>query len=328
MVDNVIRRASGSNPAWLGKPLLLVPLCLVPLFVNDYVQFIVNTIVVYCIVAVALNIVLGYLGQLAFANAAFFGIGAYTAGLSMVHLGLPFVVAVPLAGIAGGLAGLLVGLPALRVRGYYLAIVTLAFVELMRWVWIHAEKVTFGSGGFDVPPISLFGMTLGGRGKYYVFLFVTVAVLWTTSLLLRSRYGRAFVAVRDNEAAAASLGIEVNRTKIIAFAWSGLVAGLAGALFAELNGRLSPDSFDISQMLMEFTIVMIGGPGSLAGSVIGAIIITALPNVLSNLPGLNEVAFSVLLIAVLFLIPKGIGGFLGTHLPMLRERLYRDDKDA
>jgi len=206
--------------------------------------------------------------------------------------------------------------------------VTLAFVELVRWVWIHAETVTFGSGGFDVPPISLFGMTLGGRGKYYVFLFVAAVVLWTTSLLLRSRYGRAFVAVRDNEAAAASLGIEVSHTKIIAFAWSGLIAGLAGALFAELNGRLSPDSFDISQMLMEFTIVMIGGPGSLAGSVIGAIVVTSLPNFLSNLPGLNEVAFSLLLIVVLFVIPKGIGGFLGAHLPVLRERLYRNDNDA
>ena len=149
---------------------LVLLLCLLPLVINDYLQFVANTMLVYCLVAVALNIVLGYLGQLAFANAAFFGIGAYAAGLSKVHFNAPFVLATLIGSLCGGLAGILVGLPALRVRGYYLAIITLAFGELMRWLYVHSADFTFGSGGFNMPAISFFGMALDERGKFYVFL--------------------------------------------------------------------------------------------------------------------------------------------------------------
>ncbi len=307
---------------------LLLLLCLLPLVVNDYLQFVANTMLVYCLVAVGLNVVLGYLGQLAFANAAFFGIGAYAAGLSMVHFGLSFLWATIIGAACGGLAGCLVGLPALRVRGYYLAIITLAFGELMRWLYVHNDPVTFGSGGFNMPQIAVFGVPVDERGKYYVFLAAVLIGVGATSLLLRSRFGRAFVAVRNNELAALSLGINVNRSKVIAFAWSGLITGLAGALYAALNGRVSPDTFGISQMLMHFAIVMIGGLGSMAGSIIGAVLLTGMPELLRNFPGLEEIVFSLLLIIVLFLMPKGISGFLAGRLPILRERLYRESKDA
>lgn len=309
-------------------PTFLALLCLLPLAVNDYLQFVINTMLVYCLVAVGLNVVLGYLGQLAFASAAFFGIGAYATGLSMVYAGLSFPAAMVIGTVCGGLAGALVGLPALRVRGYYLAIITLAFGELMRWVYVHADTVTFGSGGFSLPAITLLDQHIGDKGKYYVFLATVVIGVGATSLLLRSRFGRAFVAVRNNEQAAASLGINVNRTKVIAFAWSGLITGLAGALYAALNGRVTPDTFGISQMLMHFAIVMIGGLGSLSGSIIGAVLLTSLPELLRDFPGLEEIVFSLLLILVLFLMPKGVGGCLADHLPWLRERLYREGNDA
>lgn len=309
-----------------GLLIVLGVLCLLPLAINDYLLFVANTMLVYCLVAVGLNIVIGYLGQLAFASAAFFGIGAYVTGLSMVHLGLSYPLAMVAGTICGGLAGALVGLPALRVRGYYLAIITLAFGELMRWMYVHNDSITFGSGGFNMPDVTLFGFLLTGTGKYYLFLATMVVGLGATSLLLRSRYGRAFVAVRNNEPAAASLGIEVNRTKVIAFAWSGLITGLAGALYAALNGRVSPDTFGISQMLMHFAIVMIGGLGSLFGSLVGAVLLTGLPELLRNFPGLEEIVFSLLLIIVLFFMPKGISGFLSMHLPSLQERLYREDR--
>lgn len=307
---------------------LVLLLCLLPLVINDYLQFVANTMLVYCLVAVALNIVLGYLGQLAFANAAFFGIGAYAAGLSMVHFNAPFVLATLIGSLCGGLAGILVGLPALRVRGYYLAIITLAFGELMRWLYVHSADFTFGSGGFNMPAISFFGMALDERGKFYVFLACVVIGIGSTSLLLRSRFGRAFVAIRNNEVAALSLGINVKRTKVIAFAWSGLIAGLAGALYAALNGRVSPDTFGISQMLLHFAIVMIGGLGTLVGSIVGAVLLTGLPELLRNFPGLEEIVFSLLLIVVLFFMPKGISGFLMSHVPLLKERLYRERNDA
>lgn len=304
----------------------LALLMALPLLANDYQLFVASTMLVYCLVAVGLNTVLGYLGQLAFASAAFFGIGAYAAGLSMVHLGFGSLSAILLATVCGGLAGILVGLPALRVRGYYLAIITLAFGELMRWFYVHGDAITYGSGGFNMPDVSLLGFALSDMKKYYLFLFMVVIGVGASALLLHSRYGRAFVAVRNNEQAAGSLGIAVNRTKIIAFAWSGLITGLAGALYAVLNGRVSPDTFGISQMLMHFVIVMIGGLGSLAGSMIGAVLLTGLPELLRNFPGLEEIVFSALLIVVLFFMPKGVGGFLAAHLPWMRERLYREDR--
>ena len=303
-------------------------MCVLPFVLNDYVQFVINTMLVYCLVAVGFNVVIGYLGQLAFANAAFFGVGAYATGLSMVHFGLPYPVAMLLGTSAGGILGGLVGLPALRVKGYYLVIITLAVGELMRWFYVHVDNITYGSGGFNVPDIRFFGATLTDRGKYYLFLAAVVVAITSTSLLLRSRFGRAFAAIRNDERAAASLGIAVKRTKVIAFAWSGLIVGLAGALYAALNGRVSPDTFGLSQMLMHFAIVVIGGLGSLAGSVIGAVVLTAAPELLRDFPGFEEIVFSLLLIGVLFFMPKGIGGLLAAKVPHFRERLYREPEDA
>lgn len=306
----------------------LVVLCVLPFFVNDYVQFVINTMIVYCLVAVGFNVVIGYLGQLAFVSAGFFGVGAYATGLSMAHLGLPFPLAAVIGTLAGGLVGGLVGLPALRVRGHYLAIISLAVGEILRWVYVHAEAVTFGAGGFTLPDVRLGGQLLGDKGKYYVFLAAAVAAIAATSLLLRSRFGRAFVAVRNNEPAAASLGIRVKRVKVIAFAWSGLVIGLAGALYAALNGRVSPDSFGLAQVLLHFAIVMIGGLGSLLGSVLGAVLLTGAPELLRNFPGLEEIVFSLMLIGVLFFMPKGLGGLVARTVPLARERLFRSNGDA
>lgn len=316
------------NPAIVARRralvVLLVLLCLLPLGVNNYVQFVVNTMLVYCLVAVGFNVVLGYLGQLAFANAAFFGIGAYATGLSMVHWGVPGPIGIVLGGVAGAALGFVVGLPALRVKGYYLAIATLAVGELMRWLYVHNDAITFGPGGFSLPQVTLFGATLNETLKYYVFLFVVALAIAATSLLLRSRFGRAFVAIRNNERAAASLGIGGKRMKVLAFAWSGMIVGLGGALFALLNGRVSPDTFGLSQLLMHFAIVMVGGLGSLAGSVIGAVLLTAAPEVFRNFPGLEEIVFSLMLIVVIFFMPKGMGGLLADLFPLLRERLYRE----
>lgn len=320
--------ARARNPAGIARRRLLVAalalLCLLPLALNNYVQFVVNTMLVYCLVAVGFNVVIGYLGQLAFANAAFFGIGAYATGLSMVHFGVSLPTGIVLGGVAGAALGFVVGLPALRVKGYYLAITTLAVGELMRWLYVHNDAITFGPGGFSLPDFRLFGAQLNETGKYYLFLFVVVLAIAATSLLLRSRFGRAFVAIRNNERAAASLGIEGRRVKVLAFVWSGMIVGLAGALFALLNGRVAPDSFGLSQLLMHFALVMVGGLGNLLGSVIGAVLLTGAPEVFRNFPGLEEIVFSAMLILVIFVMPKGIGGLLSDVFPVLRERLYRE----
>jgi branched-chain amino acid transport system permease protein len=308
--------------------LLVVVLLLLPGGLNNYTQFVVNTMLVYVLVAVGFNVIMGYLGQLAFSSASFFGVGAYGAGLAMARLGLPFPAAIVVGALAGGVVGALVGLPALRVRGHYLAIITLAVGELLRWCYVHLDALTYGAGGFTLPPMTALGGPLSDRGKYYVFLVCVAIGVGTTSLLLRSRFGRAFAAVRNNEQAAASLGIDLRRTKVLAFAWSGLIVGLGGALFAVLNGRVSPESFGLAQVLFHFAIIMIGGLGSLVGSVVGAVLLTGAPELLRNFPGSEEIVFSLLLIAVLFFLPRGIGGLIADHVPFLRERLYREDGRA
>jgi branched-chain amino acid transport system permease protein len=304
-------------------------LLILPGRVNDYVLFVINTIVVYCLVSVGFNIVIGYLGQLAFANAAFFGIGAYATGLLMVHLAMPFLAALALGALAGAMAGALITLPALRLSGYYLVTVTWAFTELMRWIYVHGGSITFGSSGFNVPQATVFGFALSDeQQKYYVFVVIVILGFLATGRLLSSRFGRAFVAIRNNEMAAAMIGIPVARTKLIAFAWSGFVVGLAGGLYAILNGRVTPESFGLDQTLLHFVIVMVGGLGSLLGSVLGAVLLTSVPEVLRNLPGLEEIALSLILIVVLFFLPKGIGGFAANAIPIFRETLYRRRRRA
>lgn len=295
-----------------------------PFFVNDYVQYVINLVLVYGLVAVGFNIVLGYLGQLAFANTAFFGVGAYALGILMERYGLPFWAALLPAGVAGGLTGLLVGLPALRLKGYYLAIVTLALGELLRWGYIHGDTLTHGSSGLAVPPLTLPFVSLqSGFHLYFVMLVVIVLTLWATSNLLRSRVGRAWVAIRENEFAAASLGFSPALYKVAAFGWSGFVVGIGGALFAALLGRIAPESFNLHQLLMQFAIVMVGGLGSISGSMLGAVLLTAAPEVLRNFPGAEELVFSLLLIAVLLFMPNGLSGLLVRLSPKLRARLYR-----
>ncbi len=301
---------------------LLILLVLPPFFVDDYVQFILDLILVYVMVSFGFNIVLGYAGQLAFANAAFFGLGAYTLAICLGRLDWPFPAALFAAAVVGGAAGLLVSLPALRLRAYYLAIITLAFGELLRWTYVHASGLTRGSSGLGVPAISIFGIPVASdRARYWLFLALAGLTLWGSANLLRSRFGRALVAVRGNEAAAAAMGLAPAVVKIGAFAWSGVVVAIGGAMYALLLGRISPESFGLSQLLLHFSIVMIGGLGSLVGSVLGAVILTAAPELLRDIPGLEEIIFSLLLIGVLLFMPKGVAGLLG-RLALFRERLY------
>jgi branched-chain amino acid transport system permease protein len=206
-----------------------------------------------------------------------------------------------------------------------LAIVTLVFGELMRWGYIHGGDVTRGSTGLGLPPATVPGFTLDSDAhKYYAFLVVAILVIWATVNVLRSRIGRAWVAIRENEPAAASLGFSPAFYKVAAFAWSGFVVGIAGGLFAVLLGRITPESFNLHHLLLEFALVMIGGLGSVTGAILGAIILTAAPELLRNFPGFEEIFFSLLLIVVLLFMPRGIYGQIAKVMPRLREPLSRD----
>ena len=307
---------------WL-IPLLLLPL---PLWLNQYQQYVVNTALVYVPVGIGFNLVVGNLGLLAFSNVAYFGLGAYTSGVLMAELGLPWWLTVIPAGAMGGLAGALASIPALRgVRLFYLAIMTLAFGELLRWIYIRWEALTGGSMGMAVPSASLFGWSLGpDTHKFYVFLTLAVLVVLTTDRLLRSRFGRAFQAIKDNEIAAAAMGIPTNRYIILGFAWGGFAVGIGGAMFAISVGHLTPVSFDLNELILQFAMIMVGGLGSLAGAVIGAAVVTALPQVFVNFPGFEELVFGLLIVLVILFLPRGLASLLARAHPIFTDRYYRE----
>ena len=298
----------------------------IPFVANEYLQFMANAILVYSLVTVGFNVVIGNLGQLAFANTAFFGLGAYTTAILMVYAGMPYMLAVVAAAVVGGLGGFLASVTALRgIRLYYLAIITLAFGELMRWTYLHADGITHGSDGLLMPQPSFFGIAMENETvKFYVFLLITVVLIKATSNLMRSRFGRAIVAIRDNEAATASLGIHTARYIILAFVWSGAVVGVAGAMFAALTERVFPESFSLTEVIVHFAMVLVGGTGSIIGSVLGAITLTALPEYFRQFPGMEELFFGIVIVCVLLFLPKGLVSLLRRVSPVFNERYYRD----
>lgn len=306
---------------WL-LPLALLP---VPLLLNPYQQYVLNTALLYVPVGIGFNLVVGNLGLLAFSNVAYFGLGAYTSGVMMVQLGMPWWLTVIPAALVGGIGGAIASIPALRgVRLFYLAIMTLAFGELMRWTYIRWEVLTGGSMGMAVPTATLFGWALDtDRRRFYAFLALVVLLVAITDRLLRSRFGRAFLAIKDNEIAAAAMGIPTDRYIVLAFAWGGAVVGVGGAMFAISVGHLTPVSFDLTELIRQFAIIMVGGLASLTGAIIGAVIVTVAPQVFISFPGFDELVFGLLIVLVILFLPRGLASLLARVHPAFVERYYR-----
>ncbi|MER0240364.1 branched-chain amino acid ABC transporter permease [Fulvimarina sp. MAC8] len=307
---------------WAVPALLL----LLPLATNPYTQFIVNGMLISTLVTLGFTIVIGNLGQLAFANTAFFGIGAYSSAILAAKLGVPWLLTIPLAGAFGAIGGFLASAAALRgIRSYYLAIITLAFGELMRWTYLHAKPLTGGTDGMPMPRETLFGLSLTDDTlKFYIFLVVTVLLVKATANLLASRFGRAVMAVRENEVATASLAIPTSRVILVTFIWSGFVVGCAGALFARHIGHVFPESFGMLHLIASFAMVLVGGLGSVLGAVLGAVLLTALPEYLRAFPGMEEFFFGLIVAAVLVVLPMGLASLLRRLSPIFVERFYRE----
>ena len=287
--------------------LLFSALAIVPAVANPYILFVCNLALLYMILAVGLNILVGYAGQFALANAAMFGIGAYGTALLAVRLGVPYIAAMPGGALLAMAIGTLITLPALRLSGVYLALSTLAFAMFTQWVLMHWNSVTFGAGGFPVPHLDLSPLPLGPDiGIYYLSWLVSLALVLFAWSLMRSRIGRAFVAVRDGEIAAQALGIDLLRTMALAFAISGFYAGAAGALYAPLLGYVSPEGFDLFQMIIQKSMIVVGGMGSVMGAVIGAVVMVGVLEVLREFKSTQEIVFGGILIAFVAWRPRGI----------------------
>jgi branched-chain amino acid transport system permease protein len=314
-------------PRWAGLA-GVAAFALAPLVANQYQLFVGNLMLIYIVLAAALNILIGYAGQLAFANGALFGIGAYGTGLLMLDGGWPFWLALPAGSLITMLAGVLVALPALRLRSLYLALATVAFAQFTLWTFIHWDGLTHGSAGFVLPRVSFQPLTASTPyGIYYLSLVLTVVLLLLAWNLLRSRVGRAFVAVRENEVAAAALAIDVTRTKTIAYAVSALYAGVAGGLFAVLLGVVVPEQFNLFQIVIMFCMVIVGGLGSFWGVVAAAIALVWLQEALRGLQELQEIGFGALLLLTLLFFPGGLAEAARRLVPDWREPLRRSPSD-
>jgi branched-chain amino acid transport system permease protein len=290
---------------------LLAGAIVLPAFANVYQLFIANLILVYVLLAIGLNILVGYAGQLAFANAAMFGIGAYATGLLQVRLGCSFWLAFPAGALLATAVGLLISLPALRLSGLYLALSTLAFAQATQWVFLHWESVTFGAGGFKTPPLSFAPLPIDKPlGLYYLSLLLMVVLFLFARNLVASRVGRAFVAVRDGEVAAQSLGVDLLRYKALAFGISGFYAGLAGGLYSAMLNFVAPEGFDLFQMVLQKAMIVVGGLGSITGSLLGAGLIIVLLEALRAFKGLQEIVFGALLVGFVLCMRGGLVSLL------------------
>jgi len=276
---------------------LLVLLAALPLVVPTYLIDI-SLVFIYGLCGLSLMVLAGYTGLVSLGHAAFLGIGAYAHVYFTQDLGLPWLVSVALAAAVTAGAGVLVGLPALRMTGVYLSIATLAFALIIQEVLSHWDSVTGGLKGKAVGKAVILGVSFGGSGAFYFLcLAFLMGALWLTQNLLRAPTGRAWVAIRDSEIAAQSMGVNLAAHKTIAFAYSAALMGVAGALFAHKVGYLAPDIFTVLLSIQFLLMVVVGGLGSLHGALYGAVFVAMLPVLISgardSVPGWAGQVFGV-----------------------------------
>ncbi len=288
---------------------------------NPYQLDVLTTALLYALLALGLNLIVGLTGVLHLGYAAFFAIGAYTYGLLNVHLGCPFWLGVAPASVVAGLCGIALGIPALRVRGDYLAIVTLGFGEIVRITFTNLEAWTGGPNGLlgiDHPRLWLPGQGILDFGVasapyYYLVCVATALVAGVCVRLSRSRIGRAWRAIREDEVAASCMGIPVLHLKLLAQGCGGAIAGIAGAIFAAKQGTVTPDSFDFILSVMVLAMIVLGGLGSVRGAVVGALALGSLPELLRGFEQYRMLLFGLAMILMMRLRPQGLfGGFQGT----------------
>jgi branched-chain amino acid transport system permease protein len=275
---------------------------------DSFVMYTATQALVYGLAVVSLNLLVGFGGQISLGHAAFLAIGGYTAALLASHVsGLPVPVEVLAAGAATGVIGFLLGLPTGRLRGHYLAILTLGFGVAIPQIALNWSSLTQGRTGIVVPPPRIGGTVFPSASDLYYFtLIVLVICLLAIFSILASSTGRAFASVRDSDAAAAAMGINVNATKVVLFTTSAFFAGVAGDLNAHLQGLVSPDSFPFSLSLFFFAAVVVGGLASVWGSLAGAILLAIIEAKTSSSSGYEPVILGGAVVLLLLIAPRGL----------------------
>jgi branched-chain amino acid transport system permease protein len=289
---------------------VLALLIIVPMFAKNFIIFQMTMLLIYGVAVLALNILTGGSGQFSLGQSAFYAIGAYTSAILMEHLNVNYALTLPIAGLVCFAVGYLFGQPALRLSGVYLALATFALATAMPQLLKLGffEHWTGGVQGLVVTkPDAPFGLKMGqDMWLYYFTLAITVAIYLGSVNLLRSRSGRAFMAIRDNEIAASSMGVNVALYKTLAFGVSAGITGVAGGLGAIAVQFVAPDSYTITLAISLFLGMVVGGVGWLPGSFVGSAFIIFVPNIAESVSkGLSGAVFGVLLFLVIFLVPHG-----------------------
>jgi len=303
--------------AGLGVVLLL------PVIVrNAYLTHLLVVGLIYGIAAMGLNILTGYTGKLSLGHAGFFGVGAYVSAILSLRSGIHPLITIVLAGILMFALGILLGIPTLRLEGHYLSIVTIGFNEVIILIIINMHSITNGPGGLrGIPPISIGGFRLTATiHQYYFMVALTALLLWLKSRLVKSHVGLALRAIMDSEIPSEACGVNVAYYRVFAFGISAMYAGIAGGVFAHLLNYVSPYSFQSPESFALLGMIVVGGIGTLFGPVVGAIVMTLLPEYLRAFRDYRLIINAVLTLVLLIRAPGGIGSFVSSGLRAMERR--------
>lgn len=311
----------GRTAVLLGMVILFA---IVPFVTGPYMLYVINIIGITSIAAIGLNILVGFTGQISLGHGAFVGVGAYAGAIMATSLSLPFWIAVPAAGLITALVGMVFGMPSVRLKGLYLTIATLAGQFIIEYILVHWEGLTRGTMGITLPSASIFGIIIEGDRSFFFVIFISlIGMTYVAANIMRTRYGRAFIAIRDNDRAAEGMGIPIFRYKLLAFGVSSFYAGFAGALMAFYLISISTEPFNLGLSVEYLAMVIIGGMGNIAGSIFGATFITVLNEVLRlltdflmnagivegfqlNVAPLRELVFGAAIVLFILFEPRGL----------------------
>ena len=293
-------------------PLAVVFLLALPeIITSQYILRIIVMIGVYTVLALSLNLVTGYTGQVSLGHAAFYAIGAYTSALLSTKLGFGFFLSAPLGAVMAGFCGLLLGLPTLRLSGSYLSITTMGFCEVVRMIVLNWQSLTNGPLGIQrIPKPVFFGIALNlkNHGLYYLMLAMVGLTTYCISAIVNSNKGRALTAIRDDELAATMMGVRTMRMKVFAFVVSAFFSGLAGAFYAHMINYIDPNSFTFDTSIVILSIVILGGMGTMSGPFLGAMLLISFPELFRFMQEYRFVVYGVILVVMMRFKPQG---FLG-----------------
>lgn len=308
----------------LGYLLILAGLIYLPWTVkNPYFLHIVIVSGIFVLLASSLNLITGYTGRLNLGHAAFYGIGAYSSTLLVMKLGISVWLAMPLAGLITVFFGILIGIPCLKLKGSYLAITTLAFGEITRLGMMNLVTLTngpLGIRGIPGPPPIIFGYSFfisfeSKTSYYYLLLALCLICLLIIKRLLNSQIGKTFMAIREDEVRAGTVGIDTTQIKIMNFALGAFFAGIAGSFYAHYVRFISPDSFTLNETFTILTMVVVGGLGTFYGPIVGGVIFTFLPEFLRAIAEYRMMIYGLMMSVAIIFMPEGIIGILQSWIP-------------